>query len=183
MITIDTEVLSLRSTKIVLVVGALVICGLAFANYQQYGAMADARRWLIDEEKEVEEAEAQLKSRLDLAEREEAMEKALQSMERMVPPRPGESEIISDIQSWADDAGIGFISIRFADRIDDEQYVQMPLELSFEGHYTDMLDLTRYLIEADRAFRIEELRMGSAQGSPPVLSISVRCSVFFATDE
>ncbi len=181
--TIDAQLLNQRSAQLILAVGTVLILGLAFAAFQQYGALDDARTRLAGEEEAVDEAEAQLDRRLELAEESEEMEETLKIMEDMVPPKPDESGVISDIQDWADEAAIDFISIQFADRVEEEEYVQMPVELSFAGGYEDMLELTRHLIGAERAFRIEEVRMGGADGDPPELSVSIRCSVFYVIDE
>ncbi len=169
-----------RSVLVLIVLAIIAVLVLGFFIYRQVMIRAD----LLDEI-EIERGEfARLQTRLayleDLRDRSDELEESLDVMALLIPEKPLEDELIVHLNDEAEAVGLDFIQIRFDERAEEDGYMEMPINLSFEGRYLQAIELLKSLAESERGIRIDDIRMGRGTEELPVLNITVRGSVFYA---
>ncbi len=160
---------------------AIVILGIMiFLIYGQFSARQDLVDRVQEEDMNVVRLAARLENLRQLAQREDEMRTQMALLDRLMPGSSEEDSLIRILQRSADAAEISMVHIRFGERIDRDDHVEMPLSLSFEGRYQHLVDLLDNIENSPRAIRIDELEMGRGRAELPYLSISVRGSAFYA---
>jgi Tfp pilus assembly protein PilO len=74
---------------------------------------------------------------------------------------------------------MGFVQIRFGERVEKEGFMEMPMNVQFEGAYHELLYFLDYLQVYERAVRIDELRVDEADDT---MMVSVRASTFYSAE-
>ncbi len=169
-----------RSVILLIVLAVIAVLALGFFIYRQVGIRADLLESIEVEEANVAAAKTRLDYLQDLAARSDEMEESLEIMSRLIPDEPLEDELIVQLSAEAEAVDIGLIQIRFDERSEGEGYVEMPINLSFEGRYLQAIELLKSLADSERGIRIDDIRMGRGSEDLPFLSITVRGSVFYA---
>jgi len=169
-----------RGNQFLTVVTVLVVLGLLLLLYQQVRAFRRATARAAEEQLLLDQARARLQVLVQLKSRAAELENQKAVLQARLPADPGEDKLISELQSFADLAGMRFILIRFGERRPGDGYVEMPFTIMLEGRYHQLLDLLGYLQECDRAIRINELKLGQGQQPLPQLVVTIGASTFFS---
>ncbi|MFO7942383.1 MAG: type 4a pilus biogenesis protein PilO [Bacillota bacterium] len=171
-----------RSVFFLIAIAVIAVLVLGFFIYRQIGIRADLLEEIETEKTEVALAESRLEHLKDLAARSDEMEESLETMAKLIPDTPQEDELIVLINREAEEAEIGFMEIRFDERSESEEhgYIEMPINLAFEGRYLQAIELLKALDNLERGVRIDDIKMGRGREELPVLNINVRGSVFYA---
>ena len=114
-----------------------------------------------------------------LQEQRDQLEADLELLTQLLPDQAGEDKLLVDLQSGADQAKWTFTG-SFSDRVTNQGYVGMPMQLQLNGTYHELLYFLDYLEFYDRALRIDELRVDESEENG--LSINIRASAFYAAD-
>lgn len=169
-----------RSGRWLLALGIVVLGIMIFLIYGQYSARQDLVKRVEEESLNVVRLNARLESLRQLAEREDEMRTQMALLDQLLPGSSEEDSLIRILQRSADAAQISMVHIRFGERIDRDDHVEMPLSLSFEGRYQHLVDLLDNIENSPRAIRIDEVEMGQGRIQLPYLAINVRGSAFYA---
>lgn len=169
-----------RSTLFLIVFAIIAALVLGYFIYRQVGIRADLHDEIEVEADRVSAAESRLDYLKDLAARSDEMEESLEIMAQLIPDHPLEPELIILLNDAAEAVDIGMLQVRFDERIEQEGYMEMPINLSFEGRYLQAIELLKSLAGSDRGIRIDDIRMGRGSEELPFLNILVRGSVFYA---
>ena len=157
---------------IVLLLGSLV--------YRQWGLLVEAQEELEIQKQLMQQTQDKLQERIALAERSDEISRKMIILHQSLPEEPRENEILRKLDEFAETSGVLLSDIRFQGRIEQDSFVEMPLQLRFTGSYGGMLAFLGYIDTADRSFRVDEVRVSTAEERQ--LTFDVRCSVFYATD-
>ena len=169
-----------ESSRWPIALAVVVLAIMIFLIYGQYSVHQDLVDRVEEEDLNVVRLTARLESLRQLAEKEDEMRTQMALLDQLMPGNPLEDELIRSLQRSADAAKISMMHIRFGGRIDSEDYVEMPLNLSFEGRYEHLVQLLSHIENSPRAIRIDEVDMGRGRAELPYLAINVRGSAFYA---
>lgn len=172
-----------RSSRWLIALAVVVLAIIVFLIYGQYSMHQDLVDRVEEEDLKVARLTARLESLRQLSQKEDEMRAQMALLDQLMPCNPLEDDLIRSLQRSADAAEISMMHIRFGERIDSidsEDYVEMPLNLSFEGRYVHLVQLLSHIENSPRAIRIDEVDMGRGRAELPYLSISVRGSAFYA---
>lgn len=169
------------STVLILLFVVVFAVGLMLI-LMQFNALNEGKARLVEEEQQLALAQTRLQSMIQLKAQSEEMEEKLELLTQLLPGTSAEDDLIVDLQSGADLSDMGLLQIRFGERMSNEGYEEMPLNLVFEGNYHEVLHLLDYLNAYERAIRVDELRMDLPQAEGTEMSVNLRVSAFYAVE-
>ena len=160
--------------------GILVLALVFLLVHNQYGNLKEARAMVAGEQEALAKIRAHLVELERLKEQAPVLERQLAMFERQMPSEPNEDMVIKSIRDYADITGSQMIRISFKQRVNKEGYTEMPLDMVFEGHYHELLQLLNYLQSGQRASRIETLRIAQGGQDMSVLRADISATTFYA---
>ena len=163
----------------VLGLAALVLAGVI--TYYQFGALKDVRAAVAEERLAVARVQAHLRDLEQTKEQAAQLEQRLKLLESMMPAAPDEDRLIAVMRDYADSSGMELQQVRFKERAAREGYHEMPVEITFEGRYNELLYLLSDLQAGQRALRIDELKVGKGRQELPELKADIIASAFYAS--
>ncbi|KAB2951314.1 type 4a pilus biogenesis protein PilO [Heliorestis acidaminivorans] len=171
---------SLFSNKIVLALIAIVLFLLtAFLFYYQFGQLQVAREAVREEQQQLNQAKVRLQELVAIKANVDIMENNLAYLERRLPFQPRQDDIIKVLHSTAGQSGTHLTNLRFGNEASKDGYVEMPLTLSYEGRYHDVIALLQRFDQAERAFRVEEIKLSKGRGDFPELKADITAKAFY----
>ena len=75
-------------------------------------------------------------------------------------------------------SGIRFVQVRFQPRTVQESYVEMPLTITFEGRFRELLTLLEVLRIGDRIVNVDFVRVGQGQDGFPQIRVEMTGKAF-----
>ncbi|MDQ7790165.1 MAG: type 4a pilus biogenesis protein PilO, partial [Clostridia bacterium] len=135
----DLKALLLRILPFVLV--AVVLIGVGFTIRTQVLALAEARNAAQYEQLAISAAKARLDTLLQYKADESMLQERTARAELLMPAETGEGAVVRDIQATADAANARFLTVRFGELAPGEKYNEIPMQITFEGRYEEMLSL------------------------------------------
>jgi Tfp pilus assembly protein PilO len=166
------------SVLTILVLVVLLVAGLAL-NWMQWNGYRLAQERLEQEELLLTLTQTRLQKLRELQQQAPQMEADLIVLSSLLPDVPLEDKLLVDFQSGADLSEMGFVQIRFGERVEKEEFMEMPMNVQFEGAYHELLHFLDYLQVYERAVRIDELRVDEADDT---MMVSVRASTFYSAE-
>lgn len=163
---------------IVLGIASLLLVGLIF--YNQVNAIKAARAELAAEQAALVQTSTRLQNLMQLKENSSEFSEKMIQIEKSLPADPQENELINDLNIISGKAGVELVQIRFENRVPQENFVEMPLKLSFQGSYNNLLNLLVGLQDSPRAMRIEAFKVSKDNQDRFVLRAEISASVFYA---
>ena len=173
---------SIKDNLLIILSVVAILVGLGLLFLQISGANT-LRATIADEELALAQAEAMLQQRLDYqANAPEYREKAAK-YQAMIPDQPQEEEILRSLRLIAEEYDLNVQEIRFDARVPDEEngFVQMPMVITIEGSYSNLIQLLDHLQWSGRAYRVDQVSIslaGAAQGG--IIAV-LTASVFYRT--
>lgn len=108
----------------------------------------------------------------------ERLEARLSELQRMIPERPMQDQVLAMLQQCADDASVKLDTAVFDEHAQEKGYVRMPVRLNFSGSYKGFLKLLSNLMYAERLVKINDVRLSGSNGT---LSIELTAETFYKT--
>ena len=163
--------MSLRDTKIspsvmFFILGGVALVILLFLAYNQYTNLNEAQAQLEEEEQSLELASTRLDQLLELRERGPEFERYLETLEQLIPTQANEDALLDSLEKMASAHDLQLSQVRFDSREPADDYVEIPLQLAFQGEYSSFLKIMHQLQdlqEGSRAFRIEVISLNQNQ--------------------
>lgn len=153
----------ISSGTVILVVAVILFLGIVFFTVSRFGALSDARERLAEEEQALQLAEIQLERLQEIGRQAPEFAKYLTSLEHLMPGQPEEDALIACLEKMAVDNDVRFSRINFNARQEtDDGFVEIPLNLTFQGDYRSFLSMMSRIQqpqEKSRAFRVENLQL------------------------
>lgn len=172
-----------KNSNILLLVitSLLLVLGIAL-NFMQWNTLRDEKIRVEEAQQELDLAQSRLLAMMALEKNKDRLNADYDVVMGLLPSSPSEDGIIRDIQSGADLSGMHFVFIRFGERVKGEGYEEMPVSLSFEGKYHQVLHFLDYLQVYERAVRIDELRVDQSSSDAEKMMVSIVASAFYAEE-
>jgi type IV pilus assembly protein PilO len=156
----------------------LLVAGLFF-NYMQFLQYWQETDLLAQEKQALDAVNDRLLAMVELKKQNAQMEADLEILSQLLPVNPLEDQLIVDFQSGADLSDMKLVQVRYGERIEHEGFVEMPVNILFEGNYHELLHFLDYLQVYERAVRVDELRMDELEDK---MSVSIQASAFYAAE-
>ena len=166
---------------LLVITSLLLVLGMAL-NVMQWKTLQTEKVRVEDEQQQLGLAQSRLLGMMSLEKNKDELNADYELVVGLLPSLPSEDGIIRDIQSGADLSGMHFVFIRFGERILGEGYMEMPVNLSFEGNYHQVLHFLDYLQVYERAMRIDELRLDQSNSDDGKMMVSIVASAFYAEE-
>ena len=156
--------MDLRDIKITpgilaLILGGLGLVVMLFLIINQLGALNDAQDRVSEESDALNLANIRLGQLVELRQRGPEFVNYWETLEQLIPAEAGEADLIISLDRMARNAGIELTEVRFDERGHTDEYVEVPLQISFRGEFRSFLEIIQNLQEGNRAFRIENINL------------------------
>ncbi|MCR3921845.1 MAG: type 4a pilus biogenesis protein PilO [Firmicutes bacterium] len=158
---------------VVVIFVGLLVCFMQFQDFRF------AREELALEQQSLATAEARLIVVKELNKQKGQLEADMTVLAQSLPNEPLEDQLLLDLQSGADLATMDFVQIRFAERVDVDNYTEMPVQILLAGTYHEILYFLDYLQVYERSLRIDELRVDESEDK---MTVNIRASAFYAAE-
>lgn len=160
------------------VLALLCFCGLLYLIVTQTAALRQTRQAAAAERIAVARAEEKLATLKQVRSRAGEMKERLEKCHSLVPVEADEDRLISRIQDMADMAGMRFLEIRFGERVPKDGYLEMPLDISFQGSYSSLLLLLDELQNGERAITVDEVKIGAGKEDLPQIKAEINATAY-----
>ncbi len=100
---------------------------------------------------------------------------------RMMPDTPDESTLINYIQGISNKVLTNLVRINFEPRVPAEKFTAMPMNIAFEGKYTDFINFLDELRNGDRAIRIDGVYASLTENSDMTVKVEISAKAFYLT--
>lgn len=175
----DLEKKASQQTILAVLLGIIILAGMAFLLYNQNNALHEAREQVEQEKLACRQAEARLTDLIKLSKEAPALEERKINYEQLIPADPGENLLITGIQGLADKSNTHFLGIKFDKRISKDGYEEMPIQLTFEGRYHGLLMLLDNIPKWNRAVRINEVKVLKGKEELPQIKADISAAAFY----
>jgi len=171
--------IKLTPTLIAIIAAAAGIILMLVLVFMHLGNLNEVRDRIAEEEDAIHMAEMRLQTLTDIRERAPEYEQYLYTLEQLIPQQPQEDTLITSLQHLSQETGVEFSQVNFDTRQENEDYSEMPLNLSFEGNYRSFLHLMYHLqnpgARQARALRVESINLDRE-------SLEIEAKAFYQED-
>lgn len=162
-----------------LLIGVVALVLVVFLLFNQWRSYSQVQEDIAAEQSQVQLLEAHIETLLQLKAQEDEFRRHLALLEELMPEEPAEEQFINYIQGIADEYGAKLTQVRFGERIPSEDYAEMPLELSIEGSYHQLLAFLDSLRHGTRAVRVDDVRAGQGREELPQIRVDLSARAFY----
>ena len=163
----------------ILVIVIVLLAVSVFGVYYQYTNFSKARESLEEEKDRLSALESHLSSLEDLKEQEEEIEVQLELFREFIPDSPRKNELV-DILYDSVPADGELTAIRIESVVDKDSYSQVPLNITYEGRYGEVIELINDLNEDNRIFRIYDIIIYEGEEGFPTINAEIAAESFFS---
>jgi Tfp pilus assembly protein PilO len=134
-----------QQTVLSVVLGVAILACMIFLLYNQTGTLQEARAQVEQEELALQQEEARLLNLIALSKQAPELEERKARAEALLPPLPKENTLLTGMQDLGVESKTDLLEVSFGERIPQQGYDEMPLNLTFEGRYQQLT-----IFESDR---------------------------------
>lgn len=127
---------------------------------------------------EISSAEAALVRLKDLKRDASRLEANLAELKVRLPDEPEMPTMIIDLNKIAKDAGIEFIQITQAEWVEKTGYTEIPLKITMNGRYYDVIDFLYRLRFHSREIMVMSITIGEGPSGLPQISAIIEAKTF-----
>ena len=157
---------------VLLVILSLVLLYFQYSNLKELKAEEEQEQLALDT------AYLQLARLVNHRENAAEYEQRLVSALKKIPAAPGEEDLLRYIYRIAEDSGVQLTEIRYSGRSETENFTIIALALNLEGNYQNLRQFFRYLHSAERAIRVNTIRI-SRTGEETGSRVALTASAFY----
>ena len=165
---------------LIVVLGVVALVLAVLLLYNQWGNLQTAREAVKEERQAVARLQVYIQEMEQASKNIEELEARYALVELMMPADPDENIVINTLRSYAEATGAKFLKVTFKDRVSKEEYTEMPVELVFEGSYSELLQLLEYLQAGQRAMRVDSLKVSKPRQDATIIKADITASAFYA---
>jgi flagellar basal-body M-ring protein/flagellar hook-basal body protein fliF len=131
------------------------------------------------EELALQQEEARLLNLIALSKQAPELEERKARAEALLPPLPKENTLLTGMQDLGVESKTDLLEVSFGERIPQQGYDEMPLNLTFEGRYHGLLKLLDNLQNWQRNVRIDEVKIGKGKDDYPWVKADLTAAAFY----
>ncbi len=166
-----------RKGLVIMILAGLLLLLAIVMTVLQFNNLRELRAAVEEEEMAVMEVRAVLNRRLEHRANAPEYEERIRVIELMIPKTPQEEQILRYFDYLAEEYDLRVQQINFGGRVTNEEqgFVRMPLSVTLEGRFPNMVDLFSHLYRGGRAVRVDDLSISLAP--TPTLPANTRASI------
>lgn len=168
-----------QQTVLSVVLGVAILACMIFLLYNQTGTLQEARAQVEQEELALQQEEARLLNLIALSKQASELEERKARAEALLPPLPKENTLITGMLDLGVTSKTDLLQVRFGERIPQQGYDEMPINLTFEGRYHGLLILLDNLQNWQRNVRIDEVKIGKGKDDYPWVKADLTAAAFY----
>ncbi len=96
-----------------------------------------------------------------------------------IPKEPAEYDIIKHIEDLSKLSSSNLVKIQFNDRLKKNNITEMPIELSFNGEYTSLIEFMNNLSIGERLIRIDKIQIYKEEDASGTINVNFTANAFF----
>lgn len=96
-----------------------------------------------------------------------------------IPKEPKEYDIIKYIEDLSKISSSNLVKIQFNDRTKKNSITEMPVELSFNGEYTSLIEFMKNLSIGERLFRIDKIQIYKEEDASGIINVNITANAFY----
>ena len=160
-------------------VAVFILLGFALMVYrpqaQKLGSLGDEKEKI---EADVESAKATVE-RLEEAKNElKKIEAKIKEFSAKVPVTEDFPAILREVQRLANESGVRFVSFKTAALVGQSEYAELPLEITVDGYYRDLVDFLWRVNTLTRELKINSIEITEGEKKLPNIKIDVKATAF-----
>lgn len=153
----------LKKTMMIFTAAFLVIIiSLIFGIVNQFRQWQSLQSDIVVAEGQLVQLEQRLQRLNLLREQEKELAGQLELIKKQLPGYLSEQELINEIQRVALLTGCQISEFRFRDLVAQEDFKEIPFDLSLEGQFAGLMELLNSINQVDKIYRVEELSIQSS---------------------
>jgi Tfp pilus assembly protein PilO len=176
---LDLEKKKSQRTIISVVLGVAILACMIFLLYNQTSTLQEVRAQVEQEEIALQQEEARLLNLIALSKQASELEERKARAEALLPPLPKENTLITGMLDLGVTSKTDLLQVRFGERIPQQGYDEMPINLTFEGRYHGLLILLDNLQNWQRNVRIDEVKIGKGKDDYPWVKADLTAAAFY----
>lgn len=163
----------------IFIAGIIIIIIALSGVYFQYKKLSSAREDLAFEEKQLEAAINKLDFLIELEDNAPELQSQLTAFNMAVPSEPGRNQLVRKIHNASGSDG-RITEVQFDERIEHEDYQEIPVFVAYEGRYFGLINLLASLKQDQRFFRIDSLDISQGREGQPNIRVDISMSAFYS---
>lgn len=164
---------------LVVLFSALILAGMSFLLYSKLVLISNNDALTQAEESGLEQDSITLRQLEKLSSEDKALKSYISACNAMLPEKPEESALMDYIQGISNDAMADLVQIQFEPQTKGEKYITMPLKVTFESKYEDMLAFLEKLRNGTRAIRIDGIHVTGSDSGENTVRTELTCNAFY----
>ncbi len=128
----------------------------------------------------IEEQQVLLQRMKDAEVLSEELEAHLITLQKLIPEEPEQNRFLIWIQQVSSDASLKLSDVTFSEHTIEDGYVVMPVQLSLQGNYKNVLKLLTSLMYGERLVRVDDIDLTNSEGS---LSVDIKINLFYKSTD
>jgi Tfp pilus assembly protein PilO len=165
----------------ILIVIVAAIFALAVMSFLIYGEIAQYRNLAADtikQESELKQFEQRLSELQTLSRQGSSLMDYVNTCKVLMPDKPDESGLIAYIQGVAGNSSSVLLQIKFNERVKANNYITMPLTITFEGKYVDLVSFLKGLRGGSRAVRVDGINIANSDPGSTTIRADLTADAF-----
>lgn len=166
------KVLSVLFLAVILVVMVILIVNRETSYVNVQAQISDERLNLEQDIKRLSQLE-------EISSQEKSMAGTVEAVKMLIPEEPKEDQLIKNIQNISSEVGADFVKISFDPRVQEKEYTEMPVKISYEGNYTSLTEFLVKLRENQRAVRVDNITVKSINSGNAEINAEISAVAFY----
>ncbi|MFZ5644798.1 MAG: type 4a pilus biogenesis protein PilO [Bacillota bacterium] len=159
---------------------ALVLASMLILIYNQLLTARGAYLGVAEEQAALARDQDRLEQLASLKNRAGELQESVARFDHLMPREPEEQSLLNDIDALAGQCGAQLTGFRLEERVNGQEYIEMPFKATFQGRYQNLVSLLGELKKSPRAIRIDEVKLGKGDRDLPYIQAEISASAFYA---
>lgn len=180
---LDFNLLSRKEKIIIIAAAAAVVLGLVLI-FLQVSNLRRLNAELEDEEFLLNQSRGNLQRLQEYEANAPFYRDRIAAVNLLLPDQPEEEQILRHFARLAEDYDLTLNEIRFDGRIDSEEgFIIMPLTVTLEGRYRQLVSFLNALRYGERAIRVDTINIAVAVPEEARLRVNINANAFHLTED
>lgn len=175
---------NVNSTILLIVVAAVIVfLGMAYLIYSQIRTGSMILADIATAQISLQQEKNQLKALQDLQKKYSNYKELIATYQEIMPEVPKEDQLIGYLYELAEKTGTHLVQLSFQEKVNGENYMQLPFKMTFEGQYKELSLLLNDIRNGTRPIRVDEILVVRAGEETENLKADITACAFYQGTE
>ena len=162
-----------------IILSGILIIALAIFTAITAVDISEANSAIENEEQIYEKNEEKLARLEALLLIEDELRQSFDALNKLLPRQANEAGLIQHINRLAEADGLDVAMIDFGDRVVNNNLNEMPMSLSFEGSYPQLVSFMKNVANGERLIRIDQIDIRHEEATADGITIDMEAVAFY----